>query len=423
MKRIGNTLVVFLSLVFLITGCKSAQINRTITKKLDSRFFENQFTGFLVYDPATNDTLINYNASKYFTPASNTKLVTFYTALHYLPDSIPAFRYRVDGDTISIKGTGDPTFLHPYFKDSTALKFIAAYKKVKLVTNNLSDYRYGPGWSWDDFNEHYSPERTSFPMYGNVITISYPDSLICYPESLRTYVHLKKNNLRRAYNKNEFYYPENRTKPIEIPMVMDSLLIVNLWDSLAPGKVSLISQAPRMTQTAYSVPLDSVLKRMLYVSDNFLAEQLLIMASSGRAYQLSSYWMRQRVLHHELADLKQEPRWVDGSGLSRYNLFTPTDFVQILTKLYRELPRERLFNLLPAGGVSGTLKYWYPGNPQPYIYAKSGSLSNNYSLSGYLITNKGKVLIFSFMNNHYKTKTALLKKQMQSIFEYLRDTY
>jgi D-alanyl-D-alanine carboxypeptidase/D-alanyl-D-alanine-endopeptidase (penicillin-binding protein 4) len=178
-----------------------------------------------------------------------------------------------------------------------------------------------------------------------------------------------------------------------------------------------------MTNTAYSVPTDTVLKRMMYVSDNFLAEQLLIVSSSIRSGKLSSYWMRQNVLNKQLHDLKQKPRWVDGSGLSRYNLFTPISLVQILTKLYDEIPEERLFNIFPAGGESGTLKRWYRGNQKPYIYAKSGTLSNNYSLSGYLITRKGEILIFSFMNNHYRKNTTEIKKQMQSIFEYLRDNY
>ena len=129
------------------------------------------------------------------------------------------------------------------------------------------------------------------------------------------------------------------------------------------------------------------------------------------------------ILSHQLADLKQMPRWVDGSGLSRYNLFTPESFVHILTKMYKEQPRERLFNLFPVGGVSGTLTNWFEGSNKPYIYAKSGSLGNNYSLSGYLLTKSGKTLVFSFMNNHYKESTAEIKKRMRVIFENIRDNY
>ena len=33
------------------------------------------------------------------------------------------------------------------------------------------------------------------------------------------------------------------------------------------------------------------------------------------------------MLENQLKDIKQQPRWVDGSGLSRYNLFSPMSFV------------------------------------------------------------------------------------------------
>ena len=97
--------------------------------------------------------------------------------------------------------------------------------------------------------------------------------------------------------------------------------------------------------------------------------------------------------------------------------------MQILTKLYVEIPQNRLFNLFPVGGKSGTIEEYFAGNPKPYIYAKSGALGNNYSLSGYLITNSGETLIFSFMNNHYTNATSDVKKRMQLIFESLRDNY
>ena len=149
---------------------------------------------------------------------------------------------------------------------------------------------------------------------------------------------------------------------------------------------------------------------MMQVSDNFLAEQLLILASSTLSDTLSSAKPRDFMLKNHLSNLRQPPRWVDGSGLSRYNLFTPESLVHVLHQMYDEILQQRLFQLFPAGGVSGTIEEWYPGNSEPYIYAKTGSLGNNHCLSGYLLTKSGKTLIFSFMNNHFMESSIEVKK-------------
>ena len=90
--------------------------------------------------------------------------------------------------------------------------------------------------------------------------------------------------------------------------------------------------------------------------------------------------------------------------------------------MYTEEPKERLFNLFP---VRGRYKVAEGSNENgaPYIYAKSGSFGNNYNLSGYLLTKSGKVLIFSFMNNHFRASTPEIKTRMFAIFENLRDHY
>jgi len=408
----------------LIFSCKSAYISKNINKSLNENFYNNQFTGLLIYNPKTHDTVFKYNADKYFTPASNTKIFTLFTALQFLPDQIPAFKFTAQNDTITILGTGNPAFLHTFFNDSTALKMAKNYKKVNLVMNNLLDDKFGPGWAWEDYDTYFSPERTSFPIYGNVLTISDTDSLQTLPSVLKKSVSFSENEKRRNYNENIFYYNLKKKDTIEVPMVIDSLLISELWNDILPNKVVLTNYSgEKMEHIAYSIPSDTLYKRMMLVSDNFLAEQILLMASSTMSDTLSSAKMRDYVLNNQLKDLKQKPRWVDGSGLSRYNLFTPTSFVQVLSKLYEEIPRERLFNLFPAGGESGTLKKYYSGVSKPYIHAKSGTVGNNYSLSGYLITNSGETLIFSFMNNHYKTPTDEVKKRMQHVFELLRDNY
>lgn len=413
-----------LGFIFIFIGCKSAFVSKKISKQLKSDFFDNQFTGLLVYNPASNKTIYNFNADKYFTPASNTKVFTLYAGLQYLSEKIPAFKYTIEKDTLTVLGTGDPTFLHSYFQDSTALKIFKNYKKINLILDNLEDKKFGPGWAWEDYDTYFSPEKSSFPMYGNVLTITFENELETSPKILIDNVEFRSSNFNRNYSSNQFYYQPKNNKPKEIPMVIDSLLISKLWNHLLPNKVHITNYSSKiMEHTAYSVETDSLYKRMMHESDNFLAEQILILASSTLSDTLSSNTIRKEILKNQLSDLKQQPRWVDGSGLSRYNLFTPTSFVQVLTKLYTEIPRERLFNFFPVGGKSGTLENWYAGNPTPYIYAKSGTLSNNYCLSGFLITKSNKVLIFSFMNNHYRIPTNQVKEKMQSILELLRDKY
>ncbi|KJD36685.1 D-alanyl-D-alanine carboxypeptidase [Tamlana sedimentorum] len=417
--------VVFVFLLAGILSCKSVKLKKSIINKIEAPFYDNQFTGLLVVNAKNSDTVFSYNASKYFTPASNTKIFTLYSALQLLPTHIPAFKYKTEGDTITILGTGNPTFLHPFFNDSTVLKMAKNYKHVKLIYNNLDDEKFGPGWAWEDYDTYFSPERSSFPMYANVATISKTDSLQVTPEVLSQNVTEVFTSKRRNYNDNTFYYNKKNQDTIEVPLVIDSTLIKQLWQAIYPNKITFVKASNKpFDKVAYSnIASDSLYKRMMEVSDNFLAEQMLIMASSTLSDTLSSQKARTHILKHRLNDLKQEPRWVDGSGLSRYNLFTPTSFVQVLTKLYNDIPHERLFNLFPVGGKTGTLKRYYKGGNKPYIYAKSGTVGNNYSLSGYLITNSGETLIFSFMNNHYRKSTVEVKHHMESVFEWLRDNY
>ena len=101
--------------------------------------------------------------------------------------------------------------------------------------------------------------------------------------------------------------------------------------------------------------------------------------------------------------------WRDGSGLSRYNMFKPNEIVTVLIELYKGYG-ESLFELLPQGGVSGTIKSWYKGENGPYVFAKTGTLSNNHTLSGFIKCDSGKVLIFTFMANHYTVPTNQIKE-------------
>ena len=422
MKKI----VVLLLLTVVFVRCTT--VKRSIVKKIDTQIesdpYKNQFTGFLIIDPVSRDTIYNSNSTRYFTPASNTKIFTLFASLNLLPDSIPTLKYVIENDTLYVQGTGDPTVLHPYFNDSTALHFMDKYENIALYPNNFKEEKFGPGWSWDDYHWYYSPERSGFPLYGNIVTIKNADSLEVLPKYFKDSIVLLEYSVNRELQKNIFYFNPSKKDTLEIPFRVDSNLTKNLLEKSLNKKIHITDKIPEgEQQILYGMPSDSVYKRMMEVSDNFLAEQLLILGSSTLSDTLNSHKAREYVLDNYLSDLRQPPRWVDGSGLSRYNLFTPESIVHVLHKMYREIPRERLYLFFPAGGESGTIEDWYPGNPEPYIYAKTGSLSNNHCLSGYLLTKSGKTLIFSFMNNHFMESSSEIKKRMQSILEEIRDTY
>ncbi|NNC35298.1 MAG: D-alanyl-D-alanine carboxypeptidase, partial [Croceitalea sp.] len=147
--------VVFLLLIissFLLTSCAGIKRQRTfkqVNSALATDFYDNHFTGFMVIEPEKMDTLFEANANRYFTPASNVKIVTLFTALNLIPDHIPTLSYRAHKDSLFIQGTGDPSWMHPYFKDSTAISFLKKYETIVFNSTNFADEPFGPGWAWE----------------------------------------------------------------------------------------------------------------------------------------------------------------------------------------------------------------------------------------------------------------------------------
>jgi serine-type D-Ala-D-Ala carboxypeptidase/endopeptidase (penicillin-binding protein 4) len=209
----------------------------------------------------------------------------------------------------------------------------------------------------------------------------------------------------------------------DVPFKVSTELTANmLTDTLNKMVRAVHKPVPKNALTVYSLPVDSLYRVMMQESDNFIAEQLLLMCSQVISDTLQPEIAIHHIKENFLKDLKDEPRWVDGSGLSRYNLFTPRSIVEVWEKIYQLLPRERLFALLATGGRSGTIKNWYNANA-PFIFGKTGSLSNNHSLSGYLITKNGKTLIFCFMNNNYTTSINEIRRNMENILRTIYEKY
>lgn len=411
----------------------ATQINQILDT---ASVFKQDFVGFALYDPSIHKMIYEHDAHKYFTPASNNKLYSFYTGLQMLGDSLPAFRYQIRNDSLIFWGTGDPTFLHPDFTGNRAYQFLEKFNGTLCYSpGNFKDKPLGPGWSWDDYNYYYSPERAAFPIYGDVVrfkikrttTISLDTSASAHKVSPPYFLSMVKeeapssnvdDQIVRSFDSNHFsFYPETDTGMVIIdtpfkytPSLMVSMLSDTLHKPVHIVHIPLDSSAA----TLYSIPADTMYKRMLRVSDNFLAEQLLLMCSSTMGDTLSTQSVIAYSEQKYLADLPDKPVWVDGSGLSRFNLETPANMVTILKKLSDIEPRDKLYDFLPTGGETGTLKNYYKSDP-PYIHGKTGTLNNNHNLSGFLITKSGKTFIFSLMINHYITSTSTVRMQMQNL--------
>ncbi|HVZ58004.1 MAG TPA: D-alanyl-D-alanine carboxypeptidase [Chitinophagaceae bacterium] len=374
--------------------------------------------GICVYDPQTRRYLYRYQDDHLFVPASNTKILTSYLAMKYLGDSLTAFRYQPlpGGDLLLIPG-GDPSLLHPDFSSDRILEFLRGYRQIYLVPDLFSGNRYGPGWSWDDYLDDYMAENNALPLYGNLVRFrvsrgrlvsspawfarNLPEQKAPAGEGLSAWRPLGSNAFRfQAGQADSVLLPFN-TGPFSDPRDL-SLQATLLADTLGRpvAQLHLDRYGAGDLPAFHSQPTDSLLKITLHRSDNFFAEQSLYMVSFARLGCLDQERIIDTLLGTDLRDLPQPPRWVDGSGLSRYNLFSPQDFVSILDRIRREFGMTRVHTLFSAYGP------WSPpGNssPQPpIVYAKTGSMSGVYAFSGYLYTHRGRLLLFSFLLNNFQ---------------------
>ena len=421
-KSIGLVLLLFI--LYSCGGVKSTKRSINKASRLDKEFYDTQFTGVLILDPKTKDTLFAKNPEKYFTPASTVKIFTLYTGLQLLPERIPALKSLLIQDTLYIQGTGDPSWLHPHFKDRTGITFLNKYDNIALYLDNFDEEKFGPGWAWEDYTYYFSPERNALPLYGNVVTFHEKDSLSVSPAFFETHVERKYTNNNRALHSNTFYVPTAISDTLTVPYTTSADLTQRLLTTHLTGKLQLTSNFPKgKKEILYGTPTDSIYKQMLVESDNFLAEQLMLAASSVLSDTLGFKRSRDTILTKYLAKLSTPPRWVDGSGLSRYNLFTPSSMTTVLSRLLEEVPRERLFALFPIWTEDGSKAFDPEENQDAFLHAKSGSMGNVYNLCGFLITKNGKTLVFSFMNNHFRSSTQEVKQRMFNFLKEIHETH
>ena len=430
-----------LGLLVIFSSCTVQKINKSLK---NSEILDQGHMGFMLLDPDKDKVLVDINSDKYFIPASNTKLFTFYTSYSILGDElVNGLNYLEKGDSLIFWGTGDPGLLHPDLKNEVALNFLKSSNKELYLLDNFDQIEaFGPGWSWDWYNYYYSTERSAMPIFGNIVRFKLEEGqnrFSIIPTRFTPFLEAKKTDdwkgyrFRRDRYKNLFSYQLGESmssEPFEtdIPFVTSAAFTAQLLSESLEKKVTLIqnknylSEAPKKLQTT---PADSIYAQMMKISDNFLAEQLMVLVSDQLNNTLSVSDAIAYSKENLLADLPDEPLWVDGSGLSSKNMFTPRSIIALLGKIRTEVPLEKIKAYFPAGGESGTIRNWYKADEgqDPYIYAKTGTLSMSNALSGYLITKSGKILHFSCILNNYALPSSDLKKELEKTLRLIHEKY
>ncbi|MDB5253682.1 MAG: hypothetical protein JWP27_2851 [Flaviaesturariibacter sp.] len=424
-------------LALLLASCgPSHRIARSArTTLLTDSSLLHAHIGITVYEPSTGRTWYDYQGDKYFVPASNTKIPTCYAAMKYLGDSLVGLRYADADEQLYILPTADPTLLHRDYPIQPVYTFLkGTTKKLAFVRPSWDDTEYGAGWTWSDYGESYMPERSSLPIYGNTVMFSVqsrngrnvvvPDIRFFNPlvnelvDSVTSRIAVRR---RRLENRFDVVPAASRFTRAEIPFQTYENERL-LEDTVGKRWLTNVYAPTALRYTViHSQPTDSMLKPMMHRSDNFFAEQSLLMVANERLGVMSQERIIDTLLKTDLADLPQKPRWVDGSGLSRYNLFTPRDFVAILQKMEREFGVARVRTIL-ATGNEGTLTNYYKAAAGRF-YGKTGTLSGVVALSGYLQTNSGRHLIVSVLVNNHQASAAAVRRAVEAFLEGIRTRY
>ena len=100
--------------------------------------------------------------------------------------------------------------------------------------------------------------------------------------------------------------------------------------------------------------------------------------------------------------------------MSRYNLVTPRSVILSLLDIYNLIGFERIKKIFPENYIIQ--------NEEDFVWGKTGTLKNNHNYSGYIITNKRKLYVFSIMINHFTEDIDIIKNAIADFLIFLKSS-
>ncbi|KTD52557.1 D-alanyl-D-alanine carboxypeptidase/D-alanyl-D-alanine-endopeptidase [Legionella quinlivanii] len=169
--------------------------------------------------------------------------------------------------------------------------------------------------------------------------------------------------------------------------------------------------------TDSSKPIAQLMADTLKPSDNLYADSLFLHAAHKLHGSPQNWPEAQQTVKKFLQDQTgislQQAILTDGSGLSRNDLLTAGQTVNLLRFLYERFPLAyEYIAALPVSGRDGTLQRRFKRpEQQDMVRAKTGTMTGIVSLSGYLYTANGHTLAFAmYINNRPGTSPSISGK-------------
>ena len=425
-ENLLKLLFIAVATIMILSACSVRQAQKTL---LSAEGVKGAHIGIAIYNDTKGQWLSKYQSDHYFTPASNTKILATYLGLQFLGDSLPGWKMAENADTLFLMPLGDPSFMHPEFRYQPVVEIIKNTKKqVVIVGNNQDQFEiFGSGWSWADYDQDYQPERSRMPIYGNVVHFYQSNKKL---EAIKPFYFFKEivdldkveeKNWSRNRLGNRFFTTNenNKSKYFQVPFSQEDMPMVKALELLSDtlGKKISLQKNSSITsipfKTIKTVPTDSLLKIMMLRSDNFYADQIVLMASEQLFGKMDDAALIDSAKKLFFADLPQKMRWADGSGLSRYNLNTPENYIAILQQMQAKFGEARVKNIFEKGG-EGTIAAYYKNFPGT-MYAKTGTLGGQVALSGFIYTPKQQKLYFSILvANHMSPTSTQVRRAVET---------
>lgn len=183
------------------------------------------------------------------------------------------------------------------------------------------------------------------------------------------------------------------------------------------GAVAACARAVELTAIE-SPPLMEIVEGILEPSQNWMTEQLvraLGASDSTRAGWSDGLRTVNRTLVEEAGVPEGDFSLRDGSGLSAYNLVTPRGMVAIF-RWARTQPWGEGFRLaLAEPGEEGSTLSSRLEEYEGRLWAKTGTISNVNSLSGYLLDEGGRAVVFSILTNGSGLPSGTVRGAMDDV--------